>query len=42
MKKLAEEWLAFADKDLKTILKIINDEYLTNVVAFHSHHCYRF
>ena len=34
MKKLVEEWLAFADKDLKTISKIISDECLSNVVAF--------
>jgi len=39
MKKLAEEWLAHADKDLKTIIKIIDEEYLSNVTAFHSHQC---
>ena len=37
MKKLAEEWLIYADKDLKTIEKILDEEYLTNVAAFHSH-----
>ncbi|MBI9109342.1 MAG: HEPN domain-containing protein [Spirochaetales bacterium] len=39
MKKLAEEWLIHADKDIKTIEKIIDEQYLTNITAFHSHQC---
>ena len=39
MKKLAEDWLWFADKDLKTISKIVSDDYLSNISAFHSHQC---
>jgi HEPN domain-containing protein len=39
MKKLAEDWLVHADKDLKTIVKILDEDYLSNVVAFHSHQC---
>ena len=36
MKKQAEEWLNAASDDLKVIDKIIDDEILTNMVAFHS------
>ena len=36
MKKQAEEWLKAADDDLKVIDKIIDDESLSNMVAFHS------
>ena len=39
MKKLAEEWLRFAEKDLLTIEKILSENELTNIVAFHSHQC---
>ena len=39
MKKLAEEWLRFADKDIKTIDYILQESELTNIVAFHSHQC---
>ena len=39
MKKLVEEWLRYAENDLRTISKIIDDEHLTNVVTFHSHQC---
>ena len=39
MKKLAEEWLAFAEKDLLTIEKLLDETELTNIVAFHSHQC---
>lgn len=39
MNEQAEYWLAFAEKDLKTIEKIIEERDLTNVVAFHSHQC---
>ena len=36
MKKQAEEWLDAANDDLKVISKIIDDETLTNMIAFHS------
>ncbi len=36
MKKQAEEWLNAANDDLKVIEKIIDDETLTNMIAFHS------
>ena len=39
MKKLAEEWLRYAEKDLLTIEKIIDEECLTNIIAFHSQQC---
>jgi HEPN domain-containing protein len=35
MKKLADDWMMLAEKDVKTASIIINEEYLTNVVAFH-------
>ena len=36
MKKQVEEWLNAANDDLKVIEKIIDDETLTNMIAFHS------
>lgn len=39
MKKLAEEWLTFAEKDLLTIEKLLDETELTNIVALHSHQC---
>lgn len=36
MKKQAKDWLDAANDDLKLIEKIIDDETLTNMVAFHS------
>lgn len=39
MNKLANEWLSFAEKDLKTVAKLLNDPDLTNIVAFHTHQC---
>ena len=36
MKKQAEDWLTGAGDDLKVIEKIIDDESLTNMIAFHS------
>jgi HEPN domain-containing protein len=36
MKKQAEDWLSAAEDDLRLIEKIIADESLTNMVAFHS------
>ena len=35
MKKQAEGWIDFAEKDILTISEIINNHALTNVVAFH-------
>ena len=39
MKKLAEEWSKYAYKDLSTIEKILEDENLTNITAFHAQQC---
>ena len=36
MKKLTEEWLKAAQDDLKVISKILGDESLTHIVAFHA------
>jgi HEPN domain-containing protein len=35
MKKLVNDWILLAEKDIKTASMIINDEFLTNIVAFH-------
>jgi HEPN domain-containing protein len=35
MKKLVNDWIILAEKDIKTAAKIIDDLDLTNVVAFH-------
>jgi HEPN domain-containing protein len=35
MKKLVDDWIVLAEKDIKTASIIINEEYLTNIVAFH-------
>ena len=39
MKKLAKEWLKYAEKDLLTIEKILGDKDLTNIIAFHAQQC---
>ena len=39
MKKLAEEWLKYAYKDLSAIEKILEDDNLTNITAFHAQQC---
>ena len=36
---MSKQWLEKANADLKTIVKIIDDEYLTNIVAFHAQQC---
>lgn len=36
MESLAKEWLKSADSDLHLIKKIVDDELLTHMVAFHS------
>lgn len=37
--ELAEAWISSALADLKSIAYIIDDEFLTHVVAFHAHQC---
>ncbi len=39
MKKLAKEWLESAFADLKSIEYLLQDDYLTHIVAFHSQQC---
>ena len=39
MKKISEEWLKAAKDDLRVADKIITDETLTHMVAFHSQQC---
>ena len=39
MKEPAKEWLKYAEQDLLTIKKILDEEYLTNVIAFHAQQC---
>ena len=39
MKKISEEWLKAAKDDLRVADKIIADETLTHLVAFHSQQC---
>ena len=36
MKKISDEWLKAAADDLSVIAKIISDDHLTHMVAFHS------
>lgn len=36
MKPTTREWLHFAEKDLVNCERILTDEFLTNIVAFHS------
>jgi HEPN domain-containing protein len=35
MKKLVNDWIVLAEKDIKAASLIINEECLTNIVAFH-------
>ncbi len=39
MKEITEQWLKAAKDDLHVINKIISDEHLTHIVAFHSRQC---
>ena len=39
MKKISEEWLKAAKDDLRVADKIISDEALTHMVAFHCQQC---
>ena len=36
MKTITQSWLNYAEIDLKTCEKLLNDEFLTNSVAFHA------
>jgi HEPN domain-containing protein len=39
MNELTKEWLNHAKKDLLVVEKILDDENLTNIIAFHSQQC---
>jgi len=39
MKKITKEWLKAAQDDLSVIDRIIHDEGLTHIVAFHAQQC---
>ena len=39
MRERAEEWLEFADVDLRAAGKLGDDEYLSRATAFHAHQC---
>ena len=36
MKAITQEWINFAETDLRACEKMIDDKFLTNIVAFHS------
>ena len=36
MKQITQQWLEYAKTDLKNCERIIDDDFLTNIVAFHS------
>ena len=36
MKDTTPQWLSFAETDLRTCEKLLDDDFLTNIVAFHS------
>ena len=38
-REIAREWLRSAEADLRTIERILDDESLTHVVAFHAQQC---
>lgn len=39
MKKLTEEWIGAAQDDLDVISRIIDEEHLSHIVAFHAQQC---
>ena len=39
MKQITKEWLTAAEDDLLSAKKLINEERLTNIVAFHCQQC---
>lgn len=36
MKAVTQEWLKYAEMDLQSCKKLLEDEFLTNIVAFHA------
>ncbi len=36
MKDTTQHWLNFAETDLRTCEKLLDDDFLTNIIAFHS------
>ena len=36
MKAITQDWINFAETDLRTCKKLIDDVFLTNIVAFHA------
>jgi len=36
MKDSTKQWLSFANTDLRTCEKLLDDDFFTNIVAFHS------
>ena len=39
MKTGTQAWLEFADRDLEAARKLLDDEYIANIVLFHSQQC---
>ena len=39
MKETSEQWLNAAEDDLRVVVRIASDEFLTHMVAFHSQQC---
>ncbi|MBU0581352.1 MAG: HEPN domain-containing protein [Candidatus Margulisbacteria bacterium] len=39
MKEITKSWLELAKKDLATVKELINNEYLSNIAAFHAEQC---
>ncbi|MBN2133911.1 MAG: HEPN domain-containing protein [Sedimentisphaerales bacterium] len=39
MKEISKHWLNAAQDDLRVMSRIVADEYLTHMVAFHSQQC---
>ena len=37
MNQTSKEWIEFARTDILSCKKLINDDFLTNILAFHSH-----
>jgi HEPN domain-containing protein len=37
MKEITRSWIEFAKRDFRNAEKEVNDEYLSNIVTFHSH-----
>ena len=39
MKERTRAWMEFADRDIEAARKLTDDEYLANIVIFHSQQC---